>query len=573
MIGKTDEGKNLEIDVPRLIETRMLIEANSGGGKSYLIRKILEETHGKVQQIVLDMEGEFSTLREKFDYILAGKTSMGADIAADPRSADLLARRVLELGTSIIIDLYELKHEERIRFVKNFCEALINSPKELWHPVLVIIDEAHIFCPEKGESEAMGAVIDLATRGRKRGFGCILATQRLSKLHKDAAAEMINKLIGRTSLDIDMKRASDELGFTSKQQMQTLRELEPGEFYAFGPALSKEIVKVKVGEVQTTHPRAGQRAISVTPKPTEKVLKSLAKLVDLPKEAEKELKTKEEMQRMIRDLKMQLRAKPKPEVDESEIKRISGREYEKGFKDSEQNWKKAFDELKVKYSRTIATLNRVATAIGSAEQRPIEIKEPEKPIYRPAYIPKKTTGAQLHFQKPQQIEPQTTEFLPEGGQVKYGRCEKMILKFLLTQPERYFTKSQIGAMTGYSATSGGVSSAISILRTQKLVNQNGTSLKVNSSEIERASEICADIDLPSLKDWLGKLPAQARKVFDVLYKDPEHIFTKEEIGEQTGYSATSGGLSSAISNLHTLGLIEKTEGGIKFNSAIEEWMD
>lgn len=48
-------------------------------------------------------------------------------------------------------------------------------------------------------AESAGAVIDLATRGRKRGQCAVIATQRLSKLHKDAAAEMKNKLIGGTS--------------------------------------------------------------------------------------------------------------------------------------------------------------------------------------------------------------------------------------------------------------------------------------------------------------------------------------------------------------------------------------
>jgi hypothetical protein len=41
------------------------------------------------------------------------------------------------------------------------------------------------------------------SQGRKRGFAGIIATQRLSKLHKDAAAEANNVIIGRTWLDAD----------------------------------------------------------------------------------------------------------------------------------------------------------------------------------------------------------------------------------------------------------------------------------------------------------------------------------------------------------------------------------
>jgi len=41
----------------------------------------------------------------------------------------------------------------------------------------------------------------------------VVATLRLSKLHKDTAVECNNKLIGRTGLDVDVKRATVELGF------------------------------------------------------------------------------------------------------------------------------------------------------------------------------------------------------------------------------------------------------------------------------------------------------------------------------------------------------------------------
>jgi DNA helicase HerA-like ATPase len=111
-----------EIDLPKLIESKLLVQANSGGGKSWALRRILEQSHGKVQHIILDSEGEFATLREKYDYVLAGK---GGDTPAEPRSAALLARKLLELKVSAIIDLYELHPQERKRFVRLFLESLI----------------------------------------------------------------------------------------------------------------------------------------------------------------------------------------------------------------------------------------------------------------------------------------------------------------------------------------------------------------------------------------------------------------------------------------------------------------
>src|SRR6266850_747296 len=91
-------GPGMPCDLDILMESRLLIQASSGGGKSRTLRRILEQTHGKVQQIVIDPEGELVSLREKFDYVLAARE--GGDTPADPRYAALLAERLLELGVS-----------------------------------------------------------------------------------------------------------------------------------------------------------------------------------------------------------------------------------------------------------------------------------------------------------------------------------------------------------------------------------------------------------------------------------------------------------------------------------------
>ena len=67
---KIFKDEKLKIDLPTFIDSRALICANSGGGKSYAVRKILEESNDKVMAIVLDVEGEFKTLREKYKFLL-----------------------------------------------------------------------------------------------------------------------------------------------------------------------------------------------------------------------------------------------------------------------------------------------------------------------------------------------------------------------------------------------------------------------------------------------------------------------------------------------------------------------
>lgn len=52
IIGQIIDGGKLECDRPELVNTRLLIQANSGGGKSWLLRLITERAG--IQTIVLD---------------------------------------------------------------------------------------------------------------------------------------------------------------------------------------------------------------------------------------------------------------------------------------------------------------------------------------------------------------------------------------------------------------------------------------------------------------------------------------------------------------------------------------
>src|SRR5579864_888531 len=143
------EGKHLKLDIELLIPSRLLIQANSGGGKSWLLRRMAEQLYGKVQTIILDPEGEFATLREKFGYVLVGE---GGETPADVRSARLLAEKLLELKASAVCDISEVfrgRRMEQRQWVREFLDGLMDAPRKLWHPVVVIVDEAHQFCPQE----------------------------------------------------------------------------------------------------------------------------------------------------------------------------------------------------------------------------------------------------------------------------------------------------------------------------------------------------------------------------------------------------------------------------------------
>jgi len=571
---KVDIG--IPVDLEILIETRLLAQANSGGGKSYLIRKILEATHGKVQQIVLDLEGEFSSLREKFDFIVFGEQG---DYPVNIRYAEKTARTLLELNVSAIIDLYELKHHERITFVKRFLDSMINAPKNLWHSCLVIVDEAHVFCPEKGQSEAMGSVIDLCTRGRKRGYCAVLATQRLSKLHKDAAAECNNKLIGRTGLDIDMKRAGEELGFTSKQDILSLRNLSPGEFYAFGPAISNKIELIKIGKVITSHPKTGARLVAIPPA-SDKVKKALSRIKELPEEAEKELKTLDDYRKEINSLRGKLRfaEKQQPVIksDDGKLKdEISGLKIKLISKEKEiLYWSKNIDRIKTTYEGFIMKYKDALKKVGESIDQLLKM------------------GVQLNLPKPEEIkiqdvsikhqpiikqDKQQTKYYPRetlqnyksannDGETKLREGARRMLAALVQWFPNGMTEGQMRSHAGLK--NSGTYSAY------KTDLKRAGFLDVRSDGLFYATESAIDWlghDIPSpattedvLNVWNPKLRLGARRMLEVLIRYNGEFISDEQL-QQESELANSGTYSAYKTELKTAQLAIIKQGMIAAN--------
>lgn len=511
-MSKIALNDTVSIDLSTLIDTRLLVQANSGGGKSWLLRRLLEQSHGKVQQIVIDLEGEFSTLREKYDYLLAAKEG---DTSADPRSASLLAKRLLELNVSAIIDLYELSSQDRKHFVRLFLSAMVNAPKALWHPCLVVIDESHVFCPQVGQSEAMEAVINLATRGRKRGYCVLLATQRLSKLHKDAVAEMNNKLIGRTGLDIDRKRAAEELGFTIRDDALSLRNLAPGEFYAFGPALSDTVQKVSIGLVETSHPKAGGRIVTRVTPPTKKIREIVAKLVDLPQEAQQEAQDVESLKAENINLRRRITQleKQRPRVTEQKIVTVE-----------KSN------------PRHIAALQSIRTIVS----RELGMADP---VVEPVNI------SSASAQKP-----------VVGGALR-------MLQVLVSRYPMAFTKSQLALLSNLSSKSGTYGTYLSLLKSQGFI-KIGAEISITQTGIDYVG---GDKPKPKTQEevldmWRSNLTGGARRMLDVLAAVYPKELCKADLGERTGMSYKSGTFGTYLSTLRRNGLIEVRKDCVRANA-------
>lgn len=263
-LGTTTAGSPATLDLEELLATRLLVQGNSGSGKSHLLRRLMEQSAAWVQQAVIDPEGDFVSLAEKFGHLVidaAAQTERGLQAAAE---------RMREHRVSVVLNLEGLDAEGQMRQAAVFLNGMFEVERDLWSPVLVVVDEAQIFAPaaatevsDEARRASLGAMANLMSRGRKRGLAGIIATQRLAKLAKNVAAEASNFLMGRTFLDIDMQRAADLLGM-ERRQAEQFRDLPRGSFVALGPALSRRPLPIRIGVVETQTRSAGPK---LTPLP------------------------------------------------------------------------------------------------------------------------------------------------------------------------------------------------------------------------------------------------------------------------------------------------------------------
>lgn len=550
----------VKVDLERLIVSRGLIEANSGAGKSTLLRALCEGTFGRVQHLLFDPEDEYASLREKFPYVLAARS--GGDVEVSARTAATLCRRLMELRASTIIGLYDLSRDERAEFVKRFLIELMSLPRELWHAALVLIDEIQKFAPEGGHGEAVStdAVIDLACQGRKRGFSLVGATQRISKLAKDVAAELLNKFVGRTGLDTDVKRAGDDLGF-DKAQRFALKTLKPGDFFAYGPAISNEVILVHGPPVITTHPKAG-KITAAPPPPPDEIRAVLAQLGDIPKEAETRAQTIEQFQKENRELRHRLsgletqlkrQTPPTPKSVRVEVPilkvAVIGR-LETASRKLFESADKISTAMRA-FEDASATVRIGITDINAAIAR-ARAPAPPPPITNQVTVVGgnqhgKTAAAKAVADAFRAAGKTVLEVLPETLDapprvVAYGRhLIETLAKFYPMRP----TAPQWAGLAKRSSKSSSLDEAIAWTVRAKYVEKQGDEYVITDHGKNLVGHVEPTGDL--VEHWRSVLPAYELKLFNAF--PTAGAVSPEQLAADANVSATSSSFDAAVSSL------------------------
>lgn len=258
-------GKNTKIPVG-LFNKRLAILAMQGAGKTYtagvveeeMMDYLLAQEQTNAKFIVLDPVGAHWGLREKFPiHVIGGDRG---DIDLDYEAGHLFAEMITKFNLPVIFDLTHLNQDEMLTFATDFLDKMFEITKD---PTHIILEEADMFAPQRASNKlqkfSLAAVDSIVRRGRGKGLGVTMITQRPAVLNKNVLtqvdASIILNITGQTDLNT-VEEYLDSAGQT-KKEVKTLKEkimkFGRGQALLFSPSWLKVIKVINVRERVSFH--------------------------------------------------------------------------------------------------------------------------------------------------------------------------------------------------------------------------------------------------------------------------------------------------------------------------------
>jgi thioesterase domain-containing protein len=491
---------------------------------------------------ILDPQGDWWGLRSKYKIVILGGEH--ADIPLEPSGGTVAADFLINERIPVLFDLFTMGEGEMVRFAGDFAKRLWQANRG---PLHIFLDEADLFAPQNmtgkgGKAVCLGAWQNIVRRGRSRGLGCTMITQRSAVINKDLLTQADPLFVHRLTAPQDLeavKRYLDFHGQSRDQIKQTLSEvakLKVGECFVISPG-TLEIEPTKLSVLKrksfdsSATPESGQSIRS--PKSFADVdlsaLKSqMADTIERAKANDpKELKKK--IARLEKDLKSQA-----PVADEKAIERAK--------MDERKHWQGEIRKLQKNHESLTGKLSKINALSQMNGDASIAVVEPPK---LPAPMRGSTVHRPVHNSAPKQ-QPSSHA----NGDVQLSKPERAIIQAFYWLKDEQANKAKIGFYSGYSMKSSGLDKAISSLRTRGFVSgwaitDEGESFMVDLVEPKPGGE--------ELREWLRpKIGKPANVVLDSLIERYPDRLRKEEVAELSGYSDRSSGLDKALSFLRTI---------------------
>ena len=565
-------GEGLSLPTEAITQTFGIL-AIKGAGKTYLALKLAEEfLKAKLQVIAIDPVGVCWGLRSSADGKAPGLPIVifggdHADVPLEKESGSLTADIAVEETLSMVLDLSHFRKGEQVSFMTAFAERLYLKNR---NPLHLLLDEADMYAPQRpmpGQQRMLGALEDIVRRGRARGIGVTLVTQRAAVLNKDVLTQveilMALRTIGKQDRDaVEAWVRAHGTEERRAEMMASLASLPNGTVWVWSPGWLDIFKRVKVGKRETFDssrtPKVGEKKIEPRQRAEvnlDELRKRMAATIERAKEEDPR-----ELKKRIAELQRQLRTGPKQTVSVEtpcnhgpEIQGLK-RQNSQLLAEHESTWKMIGGLEKTSLDAIGRAHETIMGYLSRYKQKKFETIAISTPA--PVRDVKRERPAPA-FAHPGTAAPDNNDEITNPQQ----RILDALLAFEAIGLDK-ITRQGLAPTVNNSHTSGSFKNNLSRLRTLELIDY-AVGNQVFLTDVGR-SQAKNTIVISSLNDLHGAMfgiltnPQKSilRVLIDVWPKD----ISRERLGELVNNRATSGSFKNNLSRLHTLKALEYLPG-------------
>ncbi|MCZ7384665.1 MAG: ATP-binding protein [Candidatus Methanoperedens sp.] len=266
-------------------ETGILYEAVSklkAEKEKYTIDDIIFEVGQNKSKVKWNVINKLETLRETG--LLSDKATTINELVQDGRAS--------------IIDMKGVNPDLQAMIVSKLCTDIFDARKlNTIPPCMLVLEEAHNFCPEKGFDRTVSSDIlrTIASEGRKFGLGLMVVSQRPARVDKNILSQCNTQIIMKVTNPNDLKAISKGLEGISSDVEEDIKRLSPGvamivSTYIERPILvdirtrkskhggaSVPVVKTAAEEKKKEEPKTKEPEVKIEPKKEEARKESVKK--------------------------------------------------------------------------------------------------------------------------------------------------------------------------------------------------------------------------------------------------------------------------------------------------------
>lgn len=317
-----DISQDLDFELEELIGKCIGILGIRGSGKSNTAGVIFEELlKYNYPLTVVDIDGEYFGLKEEYELLVIGEGE-NVDLQIEPADAAQVAEVSLQQSIPVVLDLSSYLKSDQRTMLKNYFTRLWNLAGKLRKPYMIGIEESHEYIPQGKKGELKEIINRIALRGRKRGLGAVVISQRSAKVEKDVLTQAGMLFLHRVVHEADMKVYNDLLPWSKSKVREKVSQLETGECIFLD---EKSAQQAYIRERETFHAGFTPTLDTVETPQLKQVGESIVEAIEQAKKEGRQKKSKiEKMEEKIDSLQSQLTEKKETIKDLKDTARTLG---------------------------------------------------------------------------------------------------------------------------------------------------------------------------------------------------------------------------------------------------------